>query len=354
MHADELEAVLAVGRAVHREAGLREDGGQEGPDVLLVLDHDCDARFFHRCTFRRGESTAGSWTSVRISQKAVSNAPRVGHQAEPGAIAPARCARSGEAAAEVPSNLGRSPAGASIRGDAGAPRPAPARPVNGEEWRSPPRSPPHRSDGSLRAAATSRTRAARRRRRPSRSIGHRTSSPDRRSRGSISFGLPPRLAAALSELRLGSGRPKFCPSTRHPWDLGVASSMHAPRRAHRRHRLGKVHDRPPPRRSRRRRRRRRPDRARCAAAGLARARGDRGGVRGGDAACRRLAGPRRARARGLRRRRRREAAERDRPPRRARRVGSGASPRRSPRIRTPSSSTTCRCWSRRASTTRGS
>ena len=76
-------------------------------------------------------------------------------------------------------------------------------------------------------------------------------------------------------LRSSSGASKFPPrrTSRHPMrHIDVASSMHAPRRAHRRHRLGKVHDRPPPRRSRRRRRRRRPDRARRAAAGVAGAR----------------------------------------------------------------------------------
>ena len=53
MLADELEAFLAVRRAVDDEARLRQDRRQEGPDVFLVLDHDCDARCFHRCTFRR-------------------------------------------------------------------------------------------------------------------------------------------------------------------------------------------------------------------------------------------------------------------------------------------------------------
>ena len=73
MLADERESVLTVHRAVHGETRLREDGRKEGPDVFLILDHDRYARFFHRCTFRRGEPIAGARTSVMISQNAVWN-----------------------------------------------------------------------------------------------------------------------------------------------------------------------------------------------------------------------------------------------------------------------------------------
>ena len=137
-------------------------------------------------------------------------------------------------------------------------------------------------------------------------------------------------------------------------ESGVACSLHAPRRTHRRHRLGKVHDRPSPRGARRRRRRRGSDRARSAGAGLAGARGDRRRVRRGDAAPRRLAGSRGARRRACsatRRRSRGSTRSCIRPCAPSRRA---ASPRRSLPTPMPSSSTTCRCSSRRASTTRGS
>ncbi len=53
MLANEVEARLPGARTMHGETGLRKDGREQRPDVFLILDHDRDARFFHRCTFRR-------------------------------------------------------------------------------------------------------------------------------------------------------------------------------------------------------------------------------------------------------------------------------------------------------------
>ena len=123
---DEVEAVLPVGGAVHGESGLREDGRQKRSDVFLILDHDCDARFFHRCTFRR--------------RRPDRRRPDVGHDIpERGLELPVRVAhRRADEMALTGLRVGRE---ASPRASA----PADARwTVLG--WRSPPRSPSRRTE----------------------------------------------------------------------------------------------------------------------------------------------------------------------------------------------------------------
>ncbi len=364
MLADELETLVAVGGAVDGEAGLRQHGGQEGPDVLLVLDHDRDACCFHRCTFWRrrvGTPAPGrrsGYPRRRLRRSAACQAFRAGLQ---GLRRPATAQRGGDGGS--PATLRRTPhpergftrrretashaaarARATVRGGN---HPRACRPTVSEMVRT--AQPP----GSARRAVGRATGQRMVPRRPfiahppqgTAVAGPSPSGGSDASRGpssdpQVALKKPPRFRTADAAASVSAS--------------AMASSNHASRRAHRRHRLGKVHDRPPPRRSRRRRRRRGPDRARRAAARLAGARRDRRRVRRADAAARRLAGSRGARRRGVRRSRRGETAERDRAPGGAR--GVGAAVRRGVRgpIRAPSSSTTCRCSSRRGRTIRGS